>query len=140
MGSRGRAPGQGVRGQSPPEAESILSFTSANGVQICQLLLLPCKLLKYAFWAIVCENGSSYAIAIVVSVVCLSVLSVTLVYCGQTVGWINMPLGMEVGLRPVHIVLDGDLAPQRGTIVPNFRPMSIVAKRLDGSRCRLGRR
>jgi len=25
-------------------------------------------------------------------------LSVTLVYCGQTVGWIKMPLGMEIGL------------------------------------------
>jgi len=26
----------------------------------------------------------------------LTVLPVTLVYCGQTVGWIKMPLGMEV--------------------------------------------
>jgi len=43
------------------------------------------------------------------SVVCLSRLSVTLVYCGQTVGWIKMPLGMEVGLGPGDIVLDGDL-------------------------------
>ena len=33
-------------------------------------------------------------------------LSVVLVYCGQTVGWIRMPLGMEVGLGPGHIVLD----------------------------------
>jgi len=29
---------------------------------------------------------------------CLSCLSVTLAYCGQTVGWIRMPLGMERGL------------------------------------------
>jgi len=52
--------------------------------------------------------------------VCLSVLSVcplmcclsvTLVYCGQTVGWIQMKLGTQVGLGPGHIVLDGDLAP-----------------------------
>jgi len=43
--------------------------------------------------------------------VCLSCLSVTLVYCDQTVGWIRMPLGVEVGLVPRHIVLDGDLAP-----------------------------
>jgi len=42
---------------------------------------------------------------------CLSVLSVTLVYCGQTVGWIKMKLGMEVVLSSGHIVLDGDLAP-----------------------------
>jgi len=29
---------------------------------------------------------------------------------GQTVGWIKMPLGKEVGLGPGHIVLDGDPA------------------------------
>ena len=38
-------------------------------------------------------------------------LSVTLVYCGRTVGWIKMPLDMEVGLGPCHIVLDGDPPP-----------------------------
>jgi len=32
------------------------------------------------------------------------------VYCGQTVGWIKMPLGKEEGLGPGHIVLDGDPA------------------------------
>ena len=71
--------------------------------------------------------------------VCLSVcLSVTLVYCSQTVGWIKMKLGMEAGLGSGHIVLDGDPAPppQRVT-APNFRPMSVVAKRLGGSRCHL---
>jgi len=40
----------------------------------------------------------------------LSVFSVTLVYCGQTAGWINMKLGMQVGLGPGHIVLDGNPA------------------------------
>ena len=34
----------------------------------------------------------------------LSVLSVTLVYCGQTVGWIEMKLGTEVGLGAGHSV------------------------------------
>jgi len=38
-------------------------------------------------------------------------LSVTLVYCGQTVGWIRTPLGTKVGLGPGHTVLDGDPAP-----------------------------
>jgi len=33
------------------------------------------------------------------------------VYCGETAGWIKMPLGMEVALGPGHIVLDGDPAP-----------------------------
>jgi len=40
------------------------------------------------------------------------------VYCGQTAGWIMMPLGMEVGLVPGHIVLDGDLASQRRGMAP----------------------
>jgi len=76
----------------------------------------------------------------VVLSVCLSVcLSVTLVYCGQTVEWIKMKLGMEIGLRPGHIVLGGDPAPlpKKGGTAPNFRPMSVVAKRLDGSECHL---
>jgi len=49
-----------------------------------------------------------------------------------------MKLGMRVGLGPGHIVLDGDpgLPPQMGS-APNFRPMSVVAKRLDGLRCHL---
>jgi len=46
------------------------------------------------------------------TVVCLSVcLSVTLVYCGQTVGWIKMKLRMEVGISPGHIVLEGNQLP-----------------------------
>jgi len=43
--------------------------------------------------------------------VCLSVcLSVPLVYCGQTVGWIKIKIGMEAGLGPGQLVLDGDPA------------------------------
>jgi len=33
------------------------------------------------------------------------------VYCGQTVGWIKMPLGAKVGLSPGDSVLDRDRAP-----------------------------
>ena len=56
--------------------------------------------------------------------------------CGQIAGWIKMPLGRKVGLGPIDIVLDGDPAPppQKGGTAPNFRLVSIVAKRLDGSR------
>jgi len=57
-------------------------------------------------------------------------------------GWINTPLAVEVGLSPGDIVLDGDPAAaspfslQEGgcSSLPNFRPMSVLAKRLDGSR------
>jgi len=50
-----------------------------------------------------------------------------------------MPLDRDVGLDPGHIVLDGDPAPPppKGAQFPNFWPMSVVAKRLDGSRCHL---
>jgi len=40
-----------------------------------------------------------------------------------------MPLGTKVGLGPSHIVLDGDPAPPKKGTAPNFRSMSIVAKR-----------
>ena len=61
---------------------------------------------------------------------------------GQMAGWIKMPLGRELGLSPSDIVLDGDSAhpPRKGDRAPNIRPMSIVAKRLDGSRCHLVRK
>jgi len=61
-------------------------------------------------------------------------------YCGQTVGFIKMPLDMEVGLSPGDFVLDGNPAPpppKRGSPLPNFRPMSTAVKRLDGSRWHL---
>ena len=43
-----------------------------------------------------------------------------------------MKLGMQVGLGPGHIVLDGNpaLSPQRDA-APNFRPMLVVAKWLE---------
>jgi len=78
-------------------------------------------------------------IVLSVSLSVLSVcLSAKLVYCGQTVGWIKMKLVIGVGLGPDQNVLDGDPTPllQKGHS-PQFWPMSVVAKRLDGSRCHL---
>ena len=42
------------------------------------------------------------------------------VYCGQTAGWIKMPLGMEVGLGLRHIMFDVDPATfrKKGTPTP----------------------
>jgi len=55
-------------------------------------------------------------------------------YCGQMAGWIKMVLGMVVGLSPGNFVLDQSPSPKRGqSPLPNFWPISIVAKRLDGS-------
>jgi len=55
----------------------------------------------------------------------------THLYCGQTAGWIKMPVGKNVGLGPGYIVLDGDPAPshKKGT-TPSFSSMSVVAKRM----------
>jgi len=98
------------------------------------------------FWANVCKT-----VRPILSDRCLPVLPVTFVYCGQTVGCIRMPPGMEVGIGPCHIVLDGDLAFPHGkehsspTPLSQFtgpykpRPMSILAKWLDGSGCHLVR-
>jgi len=57
-----------------------------------------------------------------------------IVRCGQTAEWTKMPLGMEVGLGPGDFVFDGTQLPpeKRAHPPPNFWPMSILAKRLDG--------
>jgi len=61
--------------------------------------------------------------------------------CGQTAGCIKMPLGMEIGLSSGDFVLDGGSDPfPKGAKPPNFRPTSIVAKRLHRSRCHFVRR
>jgi len=63
------------------------------------------------------------------------------VYCGQTAGCIKMVVSTDVGLSPGNFMLDGDpalLHKKRGrSSLPNFRPISIVAKRLNASSCHL---
>jgi len=63
-----------------------------------QQLLSSC-ICTVGFWATVCKRFPLSCWTIV----SLSFLSVTLVYCGQMVGWIRMPLDVEVGLGPCHI-------------------------------------
>jgi len=68
--------------------------------------------LQVSFWATACKTVRPMLSGR--CPICLSVcpvLSETLVYCGQTVEQIKMKLGMQVGLVPDHIVLDGDPAP-----------------------------
>jgi len=52
---------------------------------------------------------------------------------------IKFDIGTKIDLGPGHIVFDGVPAPPKKYAYthPNFRPMSVVAKRLDGSRCHL---
>ena len=42
------------------------------------------------------------------------------VRCGQTAGWIKMPLGTEVGLVPGDFVLDGDPASRHQIFGPRL--------------------
>ena len=60
-------------------------------------------------------------------------------YCGHTAACIKRPLGIELGLGPGDFVLDGNPAPRspKGAQTPNFRPISVAAKWLHGSRCHL---
>jgi len=48
-----------------------------------------------------------------------------------------MPLDRDVDLGLGDTLLDGEPAPQIKDTAPNFWSMSIVAKRLDGSKCHL---
>ena len=60
------------------------------------------------------------------------------VYCGQTAGWIKMPLGMEVGLSPGDFVLHGDPPPpQKGGEAPNFRSMFIIVIAISLEHCNI---
>jgi len=73
-------------------------------------------------WATVCKM-----LRPMLSNRCLSCpvcLSVMLVCYGQMVGWIKMKLGVQVGLGPGHIVLDGDPArpPPKGQSPPICGP------------------
>jgi len=72
------------------------------------------------FWATVTSNG--YATG---PLSCLYLcMHVMLVYCGQTVEWIKIPLTKEVGLDLGDIALDEDPAspsrPRKGAQHPHF--------------------
>jgi len=89
-------------------------------------------------WATVCKT-----VRRMLSDRCLCVVSVclvTLLYCGQTVEWIKMPLGTEVGFGPGDIVLDGDpVSPKRGAQQPplfgrcSLRPNGCPSQQLLSS-------
>ena len=73
---------------------------------------------------------------------CMSVLSVTLVYCGQTVGLIKMPPtwhGCMAGLGPGHVVLDVDSAPKKGHSPAQFSAYVCCGKTAQWIKIPLGR-
>jgi len=89
-----------------------------------------------------CTNGRPERFArcyrTVVCPVC-PVLSATLVYCGQTVGSIKRPLGMELCLGPGHSVLDGDPTPlPKGGTALQFSAHFCCGQRAEWMKMPLG--
>jgi len=85
------------------------------------------KIAKH-LWATVCKTVRFMLSDRVRCPVCPAGLSEALVYCGQTVGWIKMKLGMEVCLGPGHIVY-GDPPPKGHSPLPIFghaRPIAAT--------------
>ena len=82
-------------------------------ITVITLYMLTIQLCADGFWATVCKTARPMLSDRCLSVlsVCLSVslscpvLSITLVYCGQTIGWIKMKLGTQVGLGTGHTAL-----------------------------------
>ena len=83
--------------------------------------------LIFIFGRSVTSNGSLYATGP------SSCLSVTLVNCGQIIGWIKMPLGRDVGLSLGDCVRWVYPAPSMhwkgNSSQPPFWPTSVVTKR-----------
>jgi len=69
----------------------------------------------------------------------LSCMSVTLVYCGQTVGRINVKLGLQVGLGPGHIVRWGPSSPSPKGQRPQFSAHICCRKMAGWIKISLGR-
>jgi len=86
----------------------------------------------FSFWATVTSNGSPYALGP------LSSLSVTLVCCGQTLGWIETPLGTEVGLGPSHIVFYPAFPRKGHSSSPHFSAHVCCGQRAGWIRIPLG--
>jgi len=60
--------------------------------------------------------------------VVLSFVSETLMYCGQTVGWIKVKLGTQVSIGLGYIVLDGEQ-------LPSSLPQSDTATQFSAHIC-----
>ena len=127
--------------RSPISATAELLFPVLMGLRIICMRLSCCRHSSIYFWW---HFGRPFVKRFALcyrTVVCsvLSVcLSVTFVQCVQTVGRIKMKLGMQVGLGPRHIVLDGThlFFPKGGS--PQFSAhIGCDQKWLYGSRCHL---
>ena len=121
----------------PPSG--VPSITRQAGFDVGRRSTCPMNLLRLSatmsfctirfYWATVCKTvRPMISDHCCVCLSTLSCLSVTLAYCGQTVGWIKMPLGTEVGLRPGDIVLDENPAPSRkgAQQLPIFGPCLLL--------------
>jgi len=123
-----------LNGRLPGDLSDTVEFLtredSKSHLSTCYRTVIYCTV----YWAKVTSNGSPNTTGPLSCPLCMSCLSlsVTLMYCSQTVRWTKVPLGTEVSLGPGDIVLDGDpIPPRKGPQQPTtFRPMCTVAERL----------
>jgi len=105
--------------QEPEELNKLLLMKVSGSDQNAKVKNVCC-VREVSFWATICKTvRPMLADRCPVLPVCLCVM---LVYCGQMVAvadWMCtiLKLGVEIGLDPSHIALDGDPAPppKRGT-------------------------
>ena len=115
-----------------------------RNVSECLYWLVKCAInlepiiyeLYFSVWATVCKT-----FRLCYKTVVHAVLSVTLVDCRQTVRWIKMKLGTEVGLGPATLYsMRTQLPSPKGAQPPFSAHVCCLAKWLDGSRSHLIRR
>jgi len=104
-------------GQGPKWPRTKVAI--GGGVSVCHNLndVISSLGLLVVFWATVCKTVRQlrpmYRTVVMSCPVLYVCLSVTLVYRGQTVGWIKIPLSTEIGLGAGDILLVRDPAPPR---------------------------
>ena len=93
---------------------SVINFSAWEGAIFSCLAHVSCSKLTIGVIGQLFVKRFTLCYRTVVLFVCRSVLSLCslmFVHCDQTVRRIKIKLGMQVGLGPGHIVLDGDPAP-----------------------------
>jgi len=111
--------------------EFRVNFSTAVVSALCHV---TAQAYSMFFWATICKK-----VRPMLSDHCMSRFSVCDVGALRLNIWMDQDeAGYEGKPRPrPHCVRWGNQSPPKGGIAPNFWPMSVVAKRLDGLRCNL---
>ena len=101
----------GKRHSSPHFSAHVVCGQTAGWIKMplgMEVGLGPVTLYQMGIQYSPTERGTAAPVSKFTGAACVRIIRSP---CGQTAGWIKMPLGMDVGLGPGDIVLDGDPAP-----------------------------